>query len=252
MTTKALTKEEQKKQELMLASMEEEAGAGFENVTTDDVQVPRLTLLQKLSPQLDSDKPEYIEGAKPGQFCISSTGELFDELEIIPCHYFSSVNEWRPNRGGFVASHSKSSDTVLKAERDSEGHLITSEGNELVDTSSYFILYKTASGNWNMAMWSLKMTALKVSRKLMGSLKSFMQPGKNGDFNPPIYSHIVKLTTVKESKDGNTWLNYKTELTKRSFEESMELYEQARQLNKLAKKQLEKNVVMVDSDQDMI
>lgn len=252
MATKQLTKEEQKKQELMLASLEDDAGSGFENVTTDDVQVPRLTLLQQLSPQLDEDKPEYVDGAKAGQFAITATGEIFKELYIIPCHYFAVVNEWRPNRGGFVGSHQKDSDVVLKAERDNEGKLITEEGNELVDTSTYFVLYKNEAGKWGTAMWSLKMTGLKVSRKLMSALKSFQQEGSKGFFNPPIYSHVVKLSSIKETKDGNTWYNYKFELEGRSYEEDMQIYEQAKELHNLAKKELEKNVRVVDSDQDLI
>jgi hypothetical protein len=42
---------------------EAHAAAGMEDVSSKDVIIPRLTLLQTLSPQLNKKKGEYIEGA---------------------------------------------------------------------------------------------------------------------------------------------------------------------------------------------
>jgi tetratricopeptide (TPR) repeat protein len=64
------------------------AGLGLENVTSRDLIIPRLTIIQALSPQVKSNKPEYIAGAKVGDICDVSTGELFDPpLIFLPVHY---------------------------------------------------------------------------------------------------------------------------------------------------------------------
>jgi hypothetical protein len=39
------------------------ADAGFENVTNNDILIPRISILQDLSPQVKEEKAEYIEGA---------------------------------------------------------------------------------------------------------------------------------------------------------------------------------------------
>ena len=40
--------------------LEEEAGAGLENFTTDDMQIPFIRILQALSPQLNKQDSLYI------------------------------------------------------------------------------------------------------------------------------------------------------------------------------------------------
>ena len=70
---------------------------GFEESDSDSYAIPRLKLLQKLSPEVDEDNGEYIEGAKHGQFFNTATGELFpDGVKVIPCHYRRSFIEWVP------------------------------------------------------------------------------------------------------------------------------------------------------------
>ena len=44
--------------------LEEEAGAGLENFTTEDMQIPFIRILQALSPQLNKQDSMYIKGAE--------------------------------------------------------------------------------------------------------------------------------------------------------------------------------------------
>ena len=53
---------------------------GNENVGTDDLVIPRLILLQKISPELDKNEASYIEGAEAGQFANSLTREVYGDL----------------------------------------------------------------------------------------------------------------------------------------------------------------------------
>lgn len=62
-------------------------GAGNENVGASDMLIPRLKLLQDLSPQLKKSKPEYIEGAQAGMIFNTVTKSLCTELIAVNLYY---------------------------------------------------------------------------------------------------------------------------------------------------------------------
>ena len=47
-------------------AFEADSGSGFEGVTTDDLQIPFIRLIQALSPQIDKSDSNYIEGSGAG------------------------------------------------------------------------------------------------------------------------------------------------------------------------------------------
>jgi hypothetical protein len=77
------------------------AGAGFENVTSEDMLIPRLTVLQGLSPQIQKSKSEYIKGAEVGHIADVGIGEVFpDGIEFLPVYYRKEYLEWAPRESG--------------------------------------------------------------------------------------------------------------------------------------------------------
>ena len=44
----------------------EDAGSGLENVTSEDMAIPRLKILQALSPEVNKNDGKYVEGASAG------------------------------------------------------------------------------------------------------------------------------------------------------------------------------------------
>lgn len=50
---------------------------GTESITKDDLQMPRLALAQKGSPQIEETDPKFIEGLKVGHLFNSLTGKSF-------------------------------------------------------------------------------------------------------------------------------------------------------------------------------
>ena len=53
---------------------------GSEDVTANDVIIPRLDIIQGLSPQKDKTHAKYIKGAEEGVIFNSVTGELYDSI----------------------------------------------------------------------------------------------------------------------------------------------------------------------------
>ena len=84
------------------------AGLGLENVTNDDITIPRLAIIQSGSPQRKKKDEKYIEGADEGMIFNTVTNTLYPEsLEIIPCGFRKTYVEWVPREkgGGLVAVH---------------------------------------------------------------------------------------------------------------------------------------------------
>ena len=81
--------------------MDASDGGGFENADSDSFSVPFIKVLQKLSPVVDEDHEDHIDGAKAGMFYNTVTNELFpDGLTVIPCHYARVFIEWVPRESG--------------------------------------------------------------------------------------------------------------------------------------------------------
>lgn len=190
--------------------LEAMAGAGMETASVKDMAIPFLKILQDLSPEIKKSKAEYIEGAEAGLICNTVTSELNESVAVVPCFYQFVVNEWKPNRGGYVATHLEASESLAKARNN---------GNDFVDTANWYCLIRNKSGDWTWGVIAMSSTALKHSRKLMTRLQSFKMNGKNGPFTPPSYAHILELSTAVETKDNNEWFNWKVEFAdQKSFD----------------------------------
>ena len=84
-------------------------GKGLENVSNDDITIPRLAVVQAGSPQRKKKDEKYIEGAEEGHIFNTVTNQLYDVegITVIPCGYKKSYVEWVPREsgGGLVAIH---------------------------------------------------------------------------------------------------------------------------------------------------
>lgn len=65
---------------------------GSEEVTIKDITIPRLSMIQDLSPQRKTNKAEYIDGAEEGMLFNTVTNELYPESVLFVPVYFRS--EW--------------------------------------------------------------------------------------------------------------------------------------------------------------
>jgi len=178
-----------------------DANDGFDNMSAQDYAIPFFSILQKMSPQLDT-----LDGAKAGQIFNSVTEECSNELTVIPCAYKREFVEWRPREqgGGFVGSHTVDSDTVLKANK-VNGMLMTPDGNMLVETANHFVLAITPKGI-DRGLITMSSTQLKKNRRwnsLMAGIK--MQDSNGNLFTPARFSHQYTLKTQLEQNDKGSW-----------------------------------------------
>jgi hypothetical protein len=203
---------EKKNGALATFDMEADAAQGAQNISQDDLALPFLKILGQLSPEVNKRDGKYVEGAEPGKIINTVTNELFDSINVVPCHYKRQYIEWQDrgtSSGAPVAIHEADSDIVSQTTRGKDYKDRLPNGNYLDNTASHFVLALGDNPeNVEHALISMKSTQLKVSRKWNSMMMGLKMQGKNGLFTPPTYSHIYKLSTVQMSNDKGTWFGW--------------------------------------------
>ena len=188
---------------------EADANQGAQNISQEDLALPFLKILGQLSPEVNKRDGKYVEGAEPGKIINTVTNELFDSINVIPCHYKRQYIEWQDrgtSTGAPVAIHEAGSDIINQTKRDASYKDRLPNGNYLDNTANHFVLVLGKSPS--TALISMKSTQLKISRKWNSMMMGIKMQGKNGLFTPPTYSHIYNLKTVQMSNDKGTWFGW--------------------------------------------
>ena len=203
---------EKKNSALATFDMEADAQQGTQNISQEDLALPFLKILGQLSPEVNKRDGKYVEGAEPGKIINTVTNQLFDEVNVVPCHYKRQYIEWQDrgqSTGAPVAIHDADSDIISQTTRDKSYKDRLPNGNYLDNTANHFVLQ--LGDTPQSALISMKSTQLKVSRKWNSMMMGLKMQGKNGLFTPPTYSHIYKLKTVQMSNDKGTWFGWDVE-----------------------------------------
>ena len=218
---------EKKEGALAVNLFEADAQMGAQNISQEDLALPFLKILGQLSPEVNKRDGKYVEGAEPGKIINTVTNELFDSINVIPCHYKRQYIEWQDrgtSSGAPVAIHEADSDIVSTTTRDKGYKDRLPNGNYLENTANHFVLL--CGKNPQTALLSMKSTQLKVSRKWNSMMMGIKMQGKNGLFTPPTYSHIYNLKTVQMSNDKGTWFGW--DVSKKGPVDQEDLYGMAK------------------------
>lgn len=187
------------------------AGAGMENVGANDILIPRLTLLQALSPQLSEKKVEYIEGAKVGDICDVGTGDIFKEIVFLPVFYRKDYLEWAPRASGKGLVNVHTDPKILdQTKRDDKNRPLLPNGNLIAETAQIFGLNMSAQGRKSFI--PLTSTQLKKARRWMTLASGERVARKDGStFTPPLFYRTYLLTSADESNNEGDWAGWRIE-----------------------------------------
>jgi hypothetical protein len=192
---------------------EELAGAGFSEVSTEDLAIPFLRILAQLSPQVNKREGAYVEGAEAGMIFNTVLNDVYDGvtgIQVIPCHYNRRMVEWkqRDQGGGYVDSYQPDDPYCKTATRDERGQDVLPNGNILTNTAQFFVLLLHPELGPQRALITMSSTQLKKSRKWLSQMQSLTAKGQNGVFVLPMMSQVYNLTTVAESNDKGSWFGW--------------------------------------------
>jgi hypothetical protein len=188
---------------------EDFAGAGLENVGLNDVLVPRLAILQALSPQLKKKDAAFIEGADIGSIADLGTGDLFpDGVIFLPVHYRKDYLEWAPRSSGKGLVNVHHDPSILdQTTRDEKNRPVLPNGNYIAETAQFFGI--NLSAGRRKCFIPMASTQLKKARKWMTmATGEKLKRADGSEYTPPLFYRIYELNSADESNAEGDWAGW--------------------------------------------
>ena len=202
-----------KKKSAEVAVMDEnmfaaDAGIGVNNLGSEDLAIPFIKVLQKMSDELDD-----LDNAKAGDIYNTVTKDIVkgkDGIRLINCAYNLQYIEWEPRGTGTGAPHAiyGAGDEIPATERgdDNKDYVVDGNGRYLERTAQHYVLVVDEDGVTQQALLPMKSTQFKKSKQWNSAMRSLKMKDGNGSlFTPPRFSHIWKLETVSEENKNGSW-----------------------------------------------
>ena len=185
-----------------------DAGIGVSDLGSEDLAIPFLKILQKMSDELD-DLPD----AKAGDIYNTVTKDVVKGkagVTVINCAYVLQFIEWEPRGTGTGAPYRiySSSDEIPQTERgdDNKDYVVGGSGRYLERTAQHYVLIIDEDGMTQQALLPMKSTQFKKSKQWNSAMRSLkMKDSKGNLFTPPRFSHVWKLETVPEENKNGSW-----------------------------------------------
>lgn len=202
-------------QELAEFDYGDDAGQGFENQDMSFRKLPMLVVLQSNSPQVLESKGKVLAG----QLYNTVTGEVFDEVVVVPAMLDKCFLQFVPrdDGGGFRGRHKEDSKIVKEAIARNEGRAIgklpvpqppdpktgkPQPTHELVENYEMYAITTRDDDATGFAVIPFQSTKIKVLRAWNTQISMFAPKIGSKQFKAreiPMYAHRVKITTEMES-----------------------------------------------------
>lgn len=185
-----------------------QSNVGMEDADRDSFAIPFLVILQKMSPQLDRNDPEYLPEAREGNILNTATREIYDGDEGILVEHVAfkrSFTKWglREKGGGYKGEFPPSDPIVMTTREDEKKRNILPDGlTQLVDTRMHGVLLVGDTG-LQASLLSMTSTNIKASKRWMTDMKE-----KQKTDQLPTFAHVYKLTTIPDSNDQGSWYKW--------------------------------------------
>ena len=204
------------------AHLKDKGGLGNEDVKAGDLAIPRLSLLQKLSPQLDRGSPDYIAEAADGMYYNSVTNELMESLYVVNVMYRRTVAAFKKRDlgGGFAGNHPDKAAAIAKLEADG----LDPSHYDLTDTGNHYLLVLDGEGKAKSpVIFSMSGSKMRVSNAWNSKIVSVAE-------DSPRFATVWELSSVAQSNSSGSWFNTKVDYlgfaSEDLFEHAQELYAQ--------------------------
>lgn len=180
---------------------------GRENISTEDITLPRLEIVQDLSPQTKENKAEFIPGAKSGDLINSVTKEIYPRpVLFIPVQFVKQYNLWKLRKfgGGFMGTYSSEAEAATEldlrvpnaAERDQY---------EILDTPVFYGLVVVLEDDGTLAdLQRISISMPRTKAKHARRLNTLIDMTREDAFN-----RVYAISTVLDkNKASQEFYNY--------------------------------------------
>jgi len=175
----------------------EQDDRGNEGITKEDLVIPRLSIIQAISPELDENDPAYIEGAKAGMLFNTLTRKLYTEILVVPIMYEKVYLIWRDRKkgGGFGGQYTTENEAGAAI-----GEMEDPDSWEATDTPTHLCLAVSDGKPFEIAIPMPKSKA-KISRQLNSTIRLF---------GGPRFSRVYRVTGVDDKNNaGEKFKNFR-------------------------------------------
>jgi len=176
---------------------------GSEEVSQEDLTIPRLEIVQALSPCRDKKDDNYIEGAEEGILYNNVSRELYGEkVMVVPVIFKKEWLVWKDRKqgGGFRGAYPSLEEAnnmivnLVNEESDADGSL------EAIDTAQHLCLIIKPDGKVEEIAVSMSKSKMKVSRQWNSIIRMM-----GGDR----FSRVYELRGIAdENNDGEKFKNF--------------------------------------------
>ena len=206
-------------------------GRGSEEVTINDVTIPRLSMVQDLSPQRKKNNAEYIEGCEEGMLFNTVTNELYrDPVLFVPVYFRLEWLVWkhRDAGGGLQGVYATQEEAVEAVGQHPLAGQTTEKGEpvlEVQDTAQHFGLLLDPNSpatdpRATEIVVSMSKSQLKPSRQLNSMIRI-----ASGDR----FERYYRLSAVQVDGARGEYYNWKVEqlgfVSESIFAQAEALYE---------------------------
>jgi hypothetical protein len=206
-----------------------DAGVGINDLGSEDLAIPFLKVLQKMSDELDD-----LDKARAGDIYNTVTKEVVkgaDGVRVINCAYDLQYIEWEPRGTGTGAPFAiyGAGDDIPKTQRgdDNKDYVVDGGGRYLERTAQHYVLIISDEGITQQALLSMKSTQFKKSKQWNSAMRALKMKDSAGNFfTPPRFSHIWRLETLPEENKNGSWHGW--QISKDSQIEDPNVYAEAK------------------------
>ena len=188
-------------------------GDGLSNVSTKDVMIPRIKLLQKMSPEVDDAS---LPDAKAGMIFNTASRELVNGdkgIRVVPCEFVRTFVEWAPEGTGNKAPvnvHPASSSIMSQTKKSpTDNKYYLDNGNYVEETANHIVLILDDDNNVeSRGILTMKSSQLKKSRQWNYMMMTATMKSAGKSINPPSYAYVYQLGTQIETSNQNKYFGW--------------------------------------------
>lgn len=182
---------------------------GLENVTSRDILIPRLVILQGLSPQVTMGNPEYKEEARVGQIYDTAFRQIFPKgITFLPVHFCEQFLEWTERGGkdaGLKGIHTDKSIMSKTSRREGDNRDWLPNGHYVQPT--YQLYGYNVTAGWRKSYIPFAVTQRNTCQRINTEAMDERIPVGGGRTIPGcLYWRSRSMTTKPKSNAKGTWM----------------------------------------------
>jgi hypothetical protein len=220
-TTKDVAKVKTTAVDTMGFDMEADAENHGQDFSAGMLLIPRIKILQDLSPEVKETKKEFVKGARPGMIFNELYKTLDEEFEFYPSAFTERYIAWRPRTkgGGLVDPNLTRDECEGNFTPDGIGRWIgnyrapgaeEAERVEVQETPEWIGIARSKSFEMMPVVISFPSTKVKSVREINTLINLTRRPRANGEgtFRPPAFAHGFRFRTGIEQGNENEWYGW--------------------------------------------